>query len=106
MAADFPRPNYIGIDMAPVFPKFTPPDNVKFLQHDFLNRLPFKDGTFDFIFARSLAYEFTETQWETQVYPELDRLLKPGGWLEIRDYDMEMINSGPTTSQINQSSKN
>jgi SAM-dependent methyltransferase len=106
MAADFPKPKYVGIDVAPIFPKSTFPNNIKFFQMDFLEGLPFDDGTFDFVYVRSLGYEFTESQWETFVYQELARLLKPGGWLEVQDYDMELTDPGPTLNQVNLASKN
>src|SRR4051794_33799253 len=105
MAADFKKPSYIGIDKLPMFPKSTFPNNIKFVQQDFLEGLPYEDNTFDFIHMRLLICDFTESQWETFVYRELARLLKPGGWLEISDPEVEIMNTGPTLRQINLAGK-
>ncbi|CAB4419271.1 unnamed protein product [Rhizophagus irregularis] len=101
MAADFPKPSYVGVDMLPVFPTSTVPNNITFKQLNLLEGLPFEDDTFDFIHMQFLACDFTELQWETIVYKELARVLKPGGWLEICDPEFEFYNSGPTAKQIN-----
>ncbi|GES77820.1 S-adenosyl-L-methionine-dependent methyltransferase [Rhizophagus clarus] len=100
MAADFPKPSYVGIDMLPVFPTSTVPSNITFQQHNLLNGLPFEDNTFDFIHMQSLFCDFTELQWETIVYKELARILKPGGWMEICDPEFEFCNGGPTANRI------
>lgn len=100
MAADFQKPSYVGIDMLPIFPKSTFPSNVEFFQHNFLKGLPYEDNTFDFIHMQFLSYDFTESQWETFVYQELARVLKPGGWLEVCDPELEFSNCGPTTKKF------
>lgn len=105
MAADFPKPSYVGVDMLPVFPTSTVPNNITFKQLNLLEGLPFEDDTFDFIHMQFLACDFTELQWETIVYKELARVLKPGGWLEICDPEFEFYNSGPTAKQINSAGK-
>src|SRR3954453_20173573 len=99
MAADYPTPNYIGVDVASIFPKSTIPNNIKFFPYNFLEGLPFEDNTFDFIHIQFLIFDITETQWENLVYQEVARLLKPGGWLEVSDPDLESKNCGPTTKQ-------
>lgn len=101
MAADYQKPRYVGIDMIPFFPKSTFPSNIKFLQHNFLEGLPYDDNTFDFVHMQYLSFDFTELQWETFVYQELARVLKPGGWLEICDPDPEFANCGPLTKKLN-----
>ena len=106
MAADFKKPSYVGIDKLPMFPKSTFPNNIKFIQHDFLEGLPYDDNTFDFIHLQFLFCDFTESQWENSVYNEVARLLKPGGWLEITDPDIETKNCGPTTKKLDSACKN
>jgi ubiquinone/menaquinone biosynthesis C-methylase UbiE len=91
--------------MLPVFPTSTVPNNITFKQLNLLEGLPFEDNTFDFIHMQFLACDFTELQWETIVYKELARVLKPGGWLEICDPEFEFYNSGPTAKQINSAGK-
>ncbi|RGB30158.1 S-adenosyl-L-methionine-dependent methyltransferase [Rhizophagus diaphanus] len=101
MAADYSSPKYFGIDNLSTFPKSTIPSNIEFSQHNLLEGLPFPDNTFEFVHIQSVGSEFTETQWETFVYQELGRVLKPGGWLEICDPEIEFSNCGPTLKQLN-----
>ena len=101
MAADFQKPQYFGVDMFPIFPQSTYPSNIEFLRHNFLEGLPYEDNSFDFIHMQFLVCDFTELQWETFVYQELARVLKPGGWLEICDPEIEFINGGPITKKLN-----
>ncbi|CAI2169895.1 8881_t:CDS:2 [Funneliformis geosporum] len=103
MSADFPLPKYFGVDMLPIFPKTGFPNRISFHQHDLLQGLPFEDDTFDFIHIQYLAFDFSETEWETLVYQELVRVLKPGGWLEVCDIESIPMNSGPITELINMS---
>lgn len=49
--------------------------------------LPFPDATFDLIHLQNGASLFTLTQWPL-VMAELYRLLKPGGWLNLVDFEM------------------
>ncbi|MGH2506671.1 MAG: class I SAM-dependent methyltransferase [Ktedonobacteraceae bacterium] len=49
--------------------------------------LPFPDATFDLIHLQNGASLFTLTQWPI-VMAELYRLLKPGGWLNLVDFEM------------------
>ncbi|GES77818.1 S-adenosyl-L-methionine-dependent methyltransferase [Rhizophagus clarus] len=101
MVADYSTPKYFGIDNLSTFPTSTVPSNVKFTQHDLLEGLPFPDDTFEFVHIQSTGSEFTEAQWETFVYKELARVLKPGGWLEVCDPEIEFSNCGPTLKQLN-----
>ena len=105
MAADFQKPHYVGIDMLPTFPKSTFPSNIEFFQHNFLEGLPYEDNTFDFIHMQFLSYDFTELQWGTFVYQELARVLKPGGWLEVCDSEIDFINYGPISKKLTSAGK-
>ena len=105
MVADFPKPHYYGIDMLPVFPTSTVPNNIIFQQHDFLKGLPYDDNTFDFVHMQFVALDITELQWETFVFQEIARVLKPGGWLETCDLEYGILNNGPTTKRIEIASK-
>ncbi|CAG8635517.1 11393_t:CDS:2, partial [Acaulospora colombiana] len=45
--------------------------------------LPFKSNTFDFVHLQNAAFNFTEEQWKHKVIPELVRVTKVGGWIEL-----------------------
>ncbi|GBC03803.1 hypothetical protein RclHR1_05330002 [Rhizophagus clarus] len=100
MASEFPKPNYFGIDVLPVFPTSTIPHNVKFSQHDLLKGLPYEDNTFDFVHIQCLTFDIPELYWETNIYNEIARILKPGGWLEICDMEFGIFNCGPVTRRF------
>jgi ubiquinone/menaquinone biosynthesis C-methylase UbiE len=86
LAAEFPRANVIGVDVAP------PPlaegahadaaDNYTFVQGNVLERLPFADNSFDFVHQRYLILAIPASRWP-QVIAELLRVTRPGGWVEL-----------------------
>lgn len=60
---------------------------IEFMVVDRNHPLPFPDATFDLIRLQNGASLFTLAQWPT-VMAELYRLLKPGGWLNLVDFEM------------------
>ncbi|CAG8574276.1 5005_t:CDS:2 [Ambispora leptoticha] len=53
-----------------------------------------KYDTFDFVHMRFLCIAFTEDEWEHKVIPELTRLVKPGGYIEIMEADLQFKHLG------------
>ncbi|KAF9427310.1 hypothetical protein BGZ94_005139, partial [Podila epigama] len=89
-----------GIDMSPMFPSTIIPSNCSFLQHNILEaRLPFPDNHFDFVHQRFLAAALSPTHWTT-VLSELERVTKPGGWIELVELDGYGGNNGPHMHKI------
>jgi SAM-dependent methyltransferase len=64
----------IGVDLVEVF---TPPPGVDVIRAD-LNRLPFRPGSFDLIFSRSVLEHLEEPG---ATFKEFSRVLRPGGGL-------------------------
>ncbi|MHC4945938.1 MAG: class I SAM-dependent methyltransferase [Planctomycetota bacterium] len=62
----------IGVDLVE---EFTPPPGVDLIRAD-LNHLPFRSGTFDLIFSRSVLEHLKEPG---KTFQEFSRVLKPGG---------------------------
>lgn len=52
IAGEYPKSVITGIDMAPLFPRDIKPTNCAFYQSNILNKLPFEDSSFDYIFMR------------------------------------------------------
>ncbi|GAA5977555.1 hypothetical protein JCM10908_005016 [Rhodotorula pacifica] len=80
---------FVGLDLAPVLvpPSLLPDDmrtRVTFVQHDFLDPLPFFEGEFDYIRCCRVASGIPEPSWDPLI-EELKRCLAPGGTLEIID---------------------
>ncbi|KAG9285187.1 hypothetical protein G9A89_004402 [Geosiphon pyriformis] len=100
MASQYQRAQFIGVDVVPVFPTEVKPPNVTFVLSNALEKLPFKDGYFDFIHVGLMNLAFSEEQWKTKVLPEIIRVTKIGGWLEIEETDNNMTNPPPILEPI------
>ncbi|CAG8601299.1 17133_t:CDS:2, partial [Acaulospora morrowiae] len=100
LARDYPLNHYTGIDMSPVFPKNIELPNVKFIQANVLQRMPFDANSFDFVHIRFLNTAFTERQWEETVIPDLTRVTKPKGWLELCEFDIDGQSFGPASRRM------
>lgn len=99
MANEFPDAHVTGIDMSPVFPTTIIPSNCRFIQHNILQPLPFPDNTFDFVYQRLLVAGLTPEEW-IRVVKELERVTRPGGWIELVEVDGHGGNNGPYTAKI------
>jgi SAM-dependent methyltransferase len=99
MANDFPHAMVTGIDISPIFPSEIKPPNCRFLRHNIIERFPFPDNTFDFVFQRLLVAGLTRDHW-TFVLKELERITKPGGWIELVEANVTPGNAGPHTHKL------
>lgn len=100
-ALDFPQARIYGYHnsiagMDP-FPgrkvEYGPPNYTSVLGQDLLH-LPFDDNTFDVVASKALWYFVQTDQWES-VLPELLRVLKPGGAIELLSVDLQFLNPSP-----------
>ncbi|CAG8541170.1 4333_t:CDS:2 [Funneliformis mosseae] len=98
IAINFPSSEFIGVDNDNIslLPENSP-SNIKFIQEDIKSTLPFEANTFDYVHMRHMMFYFTEIEWINVVIPELIRILKPGGYLELEEADQEWRNVTPTT---------
>ncbi|KAI8380055.1 hypothetical protein BD560DRAFT_432297 [Blakeslea trispora] len=101
IAGEYPKSTVIGIDIAPIYPKDIIPSNCVFYQCNVLNKLPFEDNTFDYIFMRFMGQGVESDKWAS-VLAELVRVLKPRGWIEWIEADSEIHRPGPITHDFNQ----
>ncbi|KAG0311560.1 hypothetical protein BGZ99_010080 [Dissophora globulifera] len=101
MAHEFPNAEVYGVDISAIFPTEIKPSNCHFQLCNILDGLPFPDNYFDFIYQRLLVYALTPAQ-RRQVYIELQRILKPEGFLQLVESDGIVYNPGPETEMINQ----
>ncbi|KAG0057316.1 hypothetical protein BGZ83_011559, partial [Gryganskiella cystojenkinii] len=99
MANEFPDAVITGIDMSMVFPQTIIPANCRFIQHNILEPFPFPDNSFDFVYQRLLVAGLTPQDW-VQVLSELERVTKPGGWIELVEVDGCGGNNGPYVTKI------
>ncbi|CAG8729599.1 16669_t:CDS:2, partial [Racocetra fulgida] len=77
MATTYPLTRFTGIDISPIQPGYIKPKNAEFIEANVLERLPFDNDTFDFVFQRLLFAGIPGNEWHS-VITELVRVLKPG----------------------------
>ncbi|KAH8705242.1 putative methyltransferase [Talaromyces proteolyticus] len=83
-ADEFPSAVVIGTDLSPIQPSFVPP-NLKFYVDDF--ELPWdydEQERFDYIHWRALSG--STNNWP-RLYKQAYESLKPGGYIEVHEYD-------------------
>jgi ubiquinone/menaquinone biosynthesis C-methylase UbiE len=97
MSSDFKNSMFYAIESVACFPT-QKPFNVEFIKSNKLDdKIPFQNNSFDFIYVRSAILWYTELQWKEIIIPELIRILKPGGYLEVMEAEMELFGEGPKT---------
>ncbi|KAF9378036.1 hypothetical protein CPB97_009801 [Podila verticillata] len=101
MSHEFPKAEVYGVDISPIFPAEIKPSNCHFQLCNILDGLPFPDNYFDFVYQRLLVYALSPAQ-RKQVYAELQRVLKPEGFLQLVESDGIVYNPGPEMEKINQ----
>ncbi|KAF9993357.1 hypothetical protein BGZ80_002483, partial [Entomortierella chlamydospora] len=99
MANEFPDATITGIDMSAVFPSTIIPSNCRFIQCNILQGLPFPDNTFDYVYQRLLVAGLTPDDW-VKVIAEIERVTKPGGYIELVEADGTGGNNGPYATKI------
>ncbi|CAG8780165.1 36880_t:CDS:2, partial [Gigaspora margarita] len=92
MAETYEQSTFTGVDYVPLFSQEMELANVKFLQANILDGLPFLEDSFDFIRMGLLVTAFNATELKEKVIPEIVRITKPGGWIEFMESDIQYYN--------------
>ncbi|UQC88540.1 methyltransferase domain-containing protein [Colletotrichum lupini] len=94
-AADvFPNAEILGNDLSAIQPSWVPP-NVKF-EIDDVESSWVNEQKFDFIFCRYMAGSIVDwPKLMKQIYANL----KPGGWVEFQDYDINYVSEDGTLTE-------
>ncbi|GAN01068.1 methyltransferase type 11 [Mucor ambiguus] len=100
MAVKYKNSQFYGVDVLETqFPQDSDkPTNTGFVLGDLADNIPYPRDTFDFIYQRLLSLAFTKEQWK-QNLKELERVLKPGGYLELTELQYnhrEKLEYGPS----------
>jgi len=83
-ADEFPSATVIGTDLSPIQPSWVPPSCV-FYVDDSDSEWTFQPhDAFDFIHGRAMGGSIKD--WQV-LYNEIYKHLKPGGWVEIQEYE-------------------
>ncbi|HEU5347597.1 MAG TPA: class I SAM-dependent methyltransferase [Ktedonobacterales bacterium] len=94
MARRFPTANVLGFDInrdlldaSLAEADETIPENCRFVHGDALQPFDFSDAVFSFVMARACSAFIPAAQWPT-VVGEMARVVRPGGWIEVRDFGL------------------
>ena len=95
LARKYPDAEVIGIDISAVPERHQQPKNLIYLQGNIMELAKsddprFAPGSADYIFHRLLFFGMTD--WSGYV-AAVGSLLKPGGWTEMQDYDINIKDS-------------
>ncbi|CAG8561623.1 11777_t:CDS:2, partial [Acaulospora colombiana] len=105
-ATEFQKSTFVGVDISPMFPMTIKPYNTMFIQVNALEGLPFESNTFEIVHLGNMGFCFTEEQWTQivnhfqQQIPEVIRVIKPDGWIEVCELSLRMQDTGPCMTQI------
>lgn len=100
MAQQFPAAQVVGLDLEQIKKSGGLPTMYQFVQGNILAGLPFEENTFDFVHQRLiLASAIPVARW-IEVFKELLRVARPGGWLELPEVGVEVQQIGPLTRQF------
>ncbi|KAL0080305.1 hypothetical protein J3Q64DRAFT_1851294 [Phycomyces blakesleeanus] len=99
MATDFPHAEFYGTDVRTMFPTAIKPSNSHFCQHNFLKGLPYADNSFDYVHMSLLLFTLTHAQF-MNLLAEITRVLKPGGYYELKDTEYRIERPGPVCDSL------
>ncbi|KAE9376521.1 S-adenosyl-L-methionine-dependent methyltransferase [Stipitochalara longipes BDJ] len=85
VAETYPEAHVTGIDLSPIQPFWVPP-NVQFIIDDFATSNLGQADSFDLVHC-CLGNAFSNRNWEAYL-EHAYRCLAPGGWFEIKDFDI------------------
>lgn len=100
-ADEHPNCNVYGTDISPIQPSWVPP-NLRFVIDDVTKPWTYQENFFDYVHIRWLTAVVKD--WPA-LYKEAYRCMKPGGWLEHIDAEVNVVcldGTMPPDSAINQ----
>ncbi|KAF9016930.1 S-adenosyl-L-methionine-dependent methyltransferase [Hymenopellis radicata] len=91
-AKDFPESSFVGIDLAPIQPSLLP-KNASWEIHDINQGLQPFYNKFDAVHARLIGHGIPDF---AVLIDEISRVLKPGGVIDILEYDFQTYDENKT----------
>ncbi|KAF0561610.1 S-adenosyl-L-methionine-dependent methyltransferase [Gigaspora margarita] len=98
VAAEYPNTEFYVVDFN-VPASNNDDDNITFVKCDILQKLPFPDDEFDYVFSRDKFLFFEKDNFYDYLSEAL-RILKPRGWLEVEYLFNHNITNGPVAMLI------
>ncbi|CAG8589365.1 9123_t:CDS:2, partial [Ambispora gerdemannii] len=95
MANEYKCSEFVGVDiLRHLTAEVNQLTNITFVQSNVLELLPFEENHFDYVRISNMILCFPENEWGN-LLNEVARILKPGGYVEIEEPDLEISNRGP-----------
>ncbi|KAI9244286.1 S-adenosyl-L-methionine-dependent methyltransferase [Phascolomyces articulosus] len=107
LAQAYPQCHVIGMDIVPPnndasgLSHKSIPKNVTYTYGDVLAPLKYKEEQFDYIYQRDIAHIMPMHKWPSLIH-EFYRILRPGGQVELVEYDLLFRNPGPVLALVNE----
>ncbi|KAK1232824.1 hypothetical protein PQX77_004050 [Marasmius sp. AFHP31] len=85
--------HFVGLDVVPLHPDLIQvgsmdmAQRITWVQHNFLEGLPFPNEEFDFVRIKRIARGVPEDKWDI-LFEEITRVMKPGGAFEMIEEDL------------------
>ncbi|KIM40851.1 hypothetical protein M413DRAFT_154519 [Hebeloma cylindrosporum] len=84
--------HFVGLDIVPLHPDLQnvgseSASRITWLQHNFLEGLPFQNEEFDFVHIKRIALGVPENKWD-KLFEDIVRVMKPGGAFEMVEEDL------------------
>ncbi|GBB95738.1 hypothetical protein RclHR1_02600007 [Rhizophagus clarus] len=99
VSSDFPKSRFTGVEIQSFMLPTIRPSNTNFIHNDILEGIPFNPNSFDYIHMRYMILCFTDLQYD-KVIKNLVELLRPNGYLELCEPNMNFTNMGPATQRL------
>ena len=99
MALTYPKTQVMGFDLENVPRTTSMPLNYQFQRGNLLDGLPFASKQFDYVHQRLLVAGIPTALWPS-VIRDLQRVIHPGGYLELVEMGTTFHQAGPATTQF------
>ncbi|GJE88315.1 methyltransf-25 domain-containing protein [Phanerochaete sordida] len=92
-AIDWKDTHFVGLDIVPLQPDLAQigspqlASRIRWVEGNFLEKLPFPDEEFDFVHAKRIARGVPEDKWDS-LLEEVQRVLRPGGVFGLFDEEL------------------
>ncbi|KAI8976982.1 S-adenosyl-L-methionine-dependent methyltransferase [Pilobolus umbonatus] len=82
-------------------PSINIPTNMTYEYGDIRSKLPCSDNSIDFIYQRDTIHFLSQDKWP-HLLDEFMRILRPGGYIELVEYDFLISDPGPVLTLVNE----